>query len=131
MNGSGRIGVRLWRSLLSIAVAYAVALQGLTIAVGGFSLPAAAGQNGPAFELCLHDSAGAPALPADKPDLSGCTHCIFCFAGAHHATVGAAPSFFGRGKLAAVVVRWLGYERSVALIVRHKFANPRGPPLGV
>jgi len=129
MNGSGRIGARLWRSLLSVVVAYAIAIQSLMIAVAGFSVPAEASQNGPAFELCLHDTSGAPALPADKPDLSGCTHCIFCFAGAHHAMVGAAPAFFGRVELAAVVVPWLGNERSIALITRHTIANPRGPPV--
>ena len=129
MNGSGRIGARLWRSLLSVVVAYAIAIQSLMIAVAGFSLPAETRQNGPAFELCLHDTAGAPALPADKPDLSGCTHCIFCFAGAHHAMVGAAPAFFGRVELATVVRPWLGNERSIALITRHTIANPRGPPV--
>jgi hypothetical protein len=129
MNGSGGIGVRLWRSLLSVAVAYAVAIQSLMIGIGGFSLPAEASQNGPAFELCLHDTSDAPTLPADKPDLSSCTHCVFCFAGAHHAVVGAAPAFFGRVELATVVIPWLGNERSVALIIRHTIANPRGPPV--
>jgi hypothetical protein len=93
MNGSGGIGTRLWRSLLSVAVAYAIAIQSLLVAVGGFSLPVDASQNAPAFELCLHDASGAPVLPADKPGPSGCAHCIFCFAGAHHALVGAAPAF--------------------------------------
>jgi hypothetical protein len=129
MNGSGGKGARLWRSLLSIAVAYAIAVQSLMIAVAGFSLSAEASQNGPAFELCLHDTAGTPALPADKPDLSGCTHCIFCFAGAHHAMAGAAQVFFGRIELATVVIPWLGNERSTALITPHTIANPRGPPV--
>jgi hypothetical protein len=118
---------RIFRSLTTVIVAYAFANQSLLIAVGGFSLPADAGQNGPAFELCLHDSSGAPALPADRPDLSGCTHCIFCFAGAHHAMIGPAPAFFGRVDRATVVVQRLGNERSAALIIRHTIANPRGP----
>ena len=128
MNGSRSIGAR-WRSLLGIAVAYAVAIQSLMIAVAGFSLPAGVGQNGPAFELCVHDASGAPTLPASKPDSSGCPHCIFCFAGAHHAMAGTAPVFFGRVEPAEVIVPWLGNERSVALIVRHTIANPRGPPV--
>ena len=63
MIGFGSIGARFWRTLLSVVVAYAVAAQSLLIAVAGFSLPADAGQNAPAFELCLHDQSGAPELP--------------------------------------------------------------------
>jgi hypothetical protein len=130
MNGSGRIGARLWRSLLSIAVAYAVAIQSLMIAVGGFSLPPdSTGQNRPTFELCLHDASGAPALPADKPDLSGCTHCIFCFAGAHDALVGAAPADFHRVNVAMLAVPWPGDRPFPVRLTRHTIASPRGPPL--
>jgi hypothetical protein len=128
MNGSGGIGARLWRSLLSVAVAYAVAVQSLMIAVGGFSLPADAGQSAPAFELCLHDASGAPALPADKPDLSGCTHCVFCFAGAHHAVVGAAAADFHRVNVTMVVVPWHGDTSVPVRLTRHIIASPRGPP---
>ena len=118
MSGFDGTGERFWRSLLSVVVAYAVAIQSLLIAVGGFSLPADAGQNAPAFELCLHDAAGEPALPASNPDQSGCTHCIFCFAGAHHAVIGTAPAVFHRVNVAMVVVAWLGDT------VRPKAANP-------
>ncbi len=129
MNGSAGIGARLWRSLLSIAVAYAVAIQSLMIAVAGFSLPADAGQNGPAFELCLHDSSGAAELPAGKSDPSGCTHCIFCFAGAHHSVVGAAPADFDRVNVVMVVVPWHGDTSVPVRLTRHTIASPRGPPL--
>ena len=131
MNGSDGIGARLWRSLLSVAVAYAIAIQSLMIAVAGFSLPAEASQNGPAFELCLHDTSGAPALPADKPDLSGCTHCVFCFAGAHHAMVGAAPADFHRINVAMAVVPWHGDTPVPVRLTRHAIASPRGPPFSV
>jgi hypothetical protein len=131
MNRSGSMGARLWRSLLSIAVAYAVAIQSLMIAVAGFSLPADTGQNGPAFELCLHDTTGAPAQPADKPDLSGCTHCIFCFAGAHHAMVGTTPADFHRVNVAMVVVPWHGGTSVPVRLTRHAIASPRGPPFSV
>jgi hypothetical protein len=128
MNGSGRIDARLWRSLLSVVVAYAIAIQSLMIAVAGFSLPAGASQNGPAFELCLHDTSGAPALPADKPDLSGCSHCIFCFAGAHHAVIGAAPAGVHRIDVAMVTVVWRGDASGIVRLTRHSIASPRGPP---
>ena len=68
MGGVGQNGTRYWRTLLSVVVAYVVAIQSLLIAVAGVSVPADAGQNAPAFELCLHDASGAPELPAGKPD---------------------------------------------------------------
>jgi hypothetical protein len=120
---------RVGRSLLSVFVAYAIAVQSLLITIAGFSTPADAGVDASAFALCLHDSSGAEKLPAGNPDHSGCTHCIFCFAGAHHALVGAAPILFGRVQIAAVTVSWLGDERSVARLFRYLIANPRGPPV--
>ena len=131
MSGLGRKRTRCWRALLSVVVAYAVAAQSLLIAVGGFSLPADAGQNPPAFELCLHDASGAPELPDSKPDLSACTHCIFCFAGTHHAVIGTAPALFHRINVAMVVVPWLGDLSGVRRLTRHTIASPRGPPLSV
>jgi len=130
MSGFDGTGERFWRSLC-VVVAYAVAIQSLLIAVGGFSLPADAGQNTPAFELCLHDAAGEPALPASNPDQSGCTHCIFCFAGAHHAVIGTAPAVFHRVNVAMVVVPWLGDSSGPRRLARYTIASPRGPPLSV
>ena len=69
MIGLGCKGAHFWRALLSVVVAYLVAIQSLLIAVAGFSLPADAGQNTSAFELCLHDVSGTPEVPASKPDL--------------------------------------------------------------
>ena len=108
MIGLGCKGTHFWRALLSVVVAYVVAAQSLLIAVASFSLPPDAGQNASAFELCLHDASGAPELPASKPDLADCTHCIFCFAGSHDAVIGTAPAVFHRVNVAMVVVPWLG-----------------------
>ena len=80
-----------WRRLIAVVLVHAVAVQALLIALGGFSLAANADQSAPAFELCSHDANGATQSPAKLPDHSGCTHCIFCFAGAHHAVIGTAP----------------------------------------
>ena len=96
-----------WRRLIAVVLAHAVAVQALLIALGGFSLAATADQSKPAFELCSHDANGATS-PAKFPNHSGCTHCTFCFAGAHHAVIGTAPSLFHRVNLAMVVVPWLG-----------------------
>jgi hypothetical protein len=128
MGGVGQNGTRCWRTLLSVVVAYTVAIQSLLIAVAGFSLPADAGQNAPPFELCLHDGSGAPELPAGNPDQSGCTHCIFCFAGAQHAVIGTAPAIFHRINVAMVVVPRLGDRSGLRWLTRYTIASPRGPP---
>jgi hypothetical protein len=131
MRGLDGIRARFWRSLLSVVVAYAVAIQSLLIAFAGFSLPADAGQNAPAFELCLHDASGAPDLPANKPDLSGCTHCIFCFAGEQDAVLGGTPAVFHRVTVAVVIAPWLGHTPGLDRLTRYTIANPRGPPPSV
>jgi hypothetical protein len=119
---------RLLRPLIGIVVAYAVAAQSLVIALGGFALPAYADDGAPAFELCLHDTQSAPALPASNPDHSGCTHCIFCFAGSHHAVIGAALAVFHRVSVTVVVVPRL--DDGIRRLNRYAIANARGPPLG-
>jgi hypothetical protein len=126
---SGGIRRRVGRSVLSVVVAYAIAVQSLLIAIAGFPTPADAGANATAFALCLHDQSGAAEQPAAPADHSGCTHCIFCFAGAHHAVAGAAPIVFGRVAVAAAIVSWRVREPNVARLVRYVIANPRGPPV--
>jgi hypothetical protein len=129
MGGVGQNGTRCWRTLLSVVVAYAVAIQTVLIAVGGFSEPADAGQNASAFELCLHDVSSTPEVPAGKPDLSYCTHCIFCFAGAHDAVIGTEPAIFHRVNIAMLVAPWLGDQSGLTRPTRYTIASPRGPPL--
>jgi hypothetical protein len=131
MSGLGQNGTRYWRSLLSVVVAYAVAVPSLLIAVAGFSLLADAGQNAPAFELCLHDSSGASEVPASKPDFSDCAHCIFCFAGVHHLVIGAAAAVFHRVNVAMVVVPWRGDRSRLTRQTRYAITRPRGPPFSV
>lgn len=125
----GKISGRLLRPLIGILVAYAVAAQSLLITLGGFSLPAHAADGAPAFELCLHDSGGNPELPAGNPDHAGCTHCIFCFAGPHHAVVGAAPVVFDRAYVKVIGVPWAADRRPIPRLRAHSIASPRGPPL--
>jgi hypothetical protein len=133
-RGKVRSG-RFWRPLVGVVVAYAVAAQSLLIALGGFALPARANDGAPAFALCLHDSQGsvqaAPDLPAGDPDHSGCTHCIFCFAGSHHAVIGTSPAVFQRVHVAIVVFRRMADKSGLPQLRPHSIANPRGPPLGV
>ena len=129
MGGVDQNGTRYWRTLLSVVVAYAVAIQSLLIAVGGFSLSADAGQNASAFELCLHDISSTPEVPAGKPDRSDCTHCIFCFAGAHDAVIGTEAAVFHRVNIAMLIAPWLGDQSGLTRLTRYTIASPRGPPV--
>jgi len=112
-----------------VVVAYAIAAQALLIALGGFSLPANAGDNAPAFQLCLHAGQGVPELPAGKPDHTGCTHCIFCFAGSHHAVIGAAPAVIHRVYIEIVDTPRVADRKHLPRRA-HAIASPRGPPFG-
>jgi hypothetical protein len=130
MFKSGIKSKRLWRPLIGVVVAYAVAAQSLLVVLGGFSLPAQARDGAPAFELCLHDGQTAPDLPAGNPGHSGCTHCIFCFAGSHHAVVGAPPVVVQPVYVEIIQARWAADKHALPHFPAHSIASPRGPPLG-
>jgi hypothetical protein len=120
--------------LIGVIVAYAVAAQSLLIALGGLPVPAQVVDGTSGFELCLHDTqeAGKDAeqLPASNPDQPGCTHCIFCFAGANHAIVDASTVLFHRVDFDILVVALFGNEAPRPDAPSHSIASPRGPPLG-
>jgi hypothetical protein len=120
---------RLWRPLISVAVAYAVAVQTLLVVLGGFALAAQADPGAPVFELCHHDAQDAPASPSGNPSNSGCTHCIFCFAGAHHAVIASPPILFHRINVEIVHAAPSAGGRIISLRFAHSIASPRGPPL--
>jgi hypothetical protein len=119
---------RFWRPLIGVIVAYAVAAQSLLIALGGFSLPANVGDDAPAFELCLHDAQDAPELPAGNPDHTSYTHCIFCFAGSHHAVIRAAPLVFDRVHVETVDAPRVADRQHLPRLPAYSIASPRGPP---
>jgi hypothetical protein len=121
---------RLWRPLIGVIVAYAVAAQSLLIVLGGFSLPAQTNERVAAFELCLHDGQAAPDQPAGNPDRSvGCTHCIFCFAGSHSAVIGAPTVVVQRAYADTGEAPWAADKHALPHFPAHSIANPRGPPL--
>jgi hypothetical protein len=126
----GRESGRFWRPVIAAVVAYAVAVQGLLIAIGGFALPAHANHGSPGFELCLHDDQGSPELPTDVPDHSGCNHCILCFAGSHHALLEKSPVLFHRLSAQIINDPWPTDKRRLHRLP-HSIASPRGPPLGL
>ena len=78
---------RLWRSLIGLLVAQAIAIQGFAL---GFSGPAAAAAHGlPVFELCLNGTHEVPSAPAD--DQAPGSHCLLCIAGWQPVLLDAPP----------------------------------------
>ena len=120
---------RLWRTLVRIAVAYAVAAQSLFIAVGGFALPTATDAQGPGFELCIHDGGTAPANGPTSPSHPACSHCIFCYAGSHHALAAPPPALFRTVNAEFVGVAWASRRQPEPRLSAYSIAHPRGPPL--
>jgi hypothetical protein len=123
---------RVGRPLLGIIVAYAVAAQSLFIALGGFGLPVAADALAPGFELCVHDG-GAPDLPVGappSPSHPACSHCIFCFAGSHHALAAPPSALFHNVSAEFISVAWLSVPQTKPRLSAYSIANPRGPPSG-
>lgn len=119
---------RFWRSLIGVVVAYAVAAQSLLIALGGFALPAHANEGVPGFELCLHSGQTPPVLPAGIPGHPGCSHCIFCFAGSHHALIGSPPVLFHRVDVAIIDAPKAADKHCFPRLCAYSIASPRGPP---
>jgi hypothetical protein len=119
---------RFWRPIVGLLAAYAVAAQSLLIAVGGFALPSHASDSAPALEFCLHDSQNAPDVPAGNPDHTGCTRCIFCFAGSHEALIEAAPVAHPRLYAEDISGRWEPDKGIPARLPAYSIAQPRGPP---
>jgi len=119
---------RLWRPLIAIVVAYAVAAQSLLIVLGGFSTLAQASPGASAFELCHHDT-DAPGQPAGLPD-HPCNHCISCFAGSHHATLGSSAVLLQRMDVAAIDAPWIPGGGRLPRLSAHSIASARGPPIG-
>jgi hypothetical protein len=113
--------------LIGIVVAYAVAAQSLLIALGGFA-PAASAESAPGFELCLHDAAAAPALPAGAPAHTPCSHCIFCFSGANHVVIGSPPALVHGVYFAITAASWTADKQRLPHLSAHSIASPRGPP---
>jgi hypothetical protein len=127
--GTSRTGSkRFWRPLIGAVLAYAVAAQTLLIALGSFAPAARADNAGPAFELCLHDTLGAREAPANKPDGSACTHCIFCFAGSHHPVIGTPPAVFHHVHITVIIAPQAAGQLPAHRLPPHSIASPRAPP---
>ncbi len=120
---------RLWRPLIAIVVAYAVAAQSLLIALGALTLAAHAYEGLPTFELCLHGGHTTPDPPAGNPGPPGCNHCIFCFAASHHALVGSPPVLFHHVAAEIIDLPAAADKHCRPRLSAYSIASPRGPPL--
>jgi len=114
---------RMGRRILGCVVAYALALQGLILAINGGA--ALGPDQTPLFAvsaLCHHDGTALPDTPAPAG-----AHCPFCFVGAVFldCTPPWAPQ---RSALVVGSAVWpLAAPQLVALFVNES-AWPRGPP---
>jgi hypothetical protein len=122
---------RLWRSLLGVLVAYAVAAHSLLITLGGFAPSAHVNAAPSTFDLCLHDGQDGSELPTSNPDRhGGYTHCFFCLAGCDHPVMSPPPVVYHRTFVKGVEVPLLRACERLPQLFAYAIANPRGPPLG-
>lgn len=120
---------RSWRPLIAAVAAFAVAAQTLLIAFG-LAVPARADVGISTFELCQHDAQDVPNAPAGDPAAGACAHCIFCFAGSHHAAIGPPPVLFQRVHVEIAAALWAADGRPLPGPAAYSIAIPRGPPTG-
>src|SRR5215475_11534882 len=66
---------RLWRSLIGLLLAHAIAIQGLAVGFSGSTVA----QGLAAFALCLNGAHGTPSAPTDEQAPG--SHCLLCTAG--------------------------------------------------
>jgi len=128
MFTSGMRCERLWRPLIGLVLAYAIAAQSFLLAFGGFVMTTPADTGAPAFELCFHNAQAAPASSDGVPSHPGCTHCIFCFAGSHHAVAAAPSALFHRVNVEIVDIPWVSNQHALPRLSDYSIASPRGPP---
>jgi hypothetical protein len=117
---------RIWRRLLSCAVAYAFALH---VALFGFaaarSTTLAGDQDALGFALCLHDDGSAPLAPDGNS--GGDDHCKLCTAAAHKLF--APPSVPQRFVMRRVdKAPLLAGDWFIPSPIEHATPQPRGPP---
>ncbi len=128
MNLSGLCSRRSGRALIALVTAYAIAVQGLLLSLGGPSLIAQAYAASPGVILCHQDGQDGPALPADAPDHLGCSHCILCFPAAHQALTALASVAVAHRAAEATSLSWALPNRRASPRAAHTLAEPRGPP---
>jgi hypothetical protein len=117
--------------VLSVCIAYALAIQALMASVGtGMSAFAAPGQAG--FVICGEGSAPAPGTAGGRHAPSSVPQCPFCFVAAqsagHFALAGAAPAGPAYTALAlAAVTDTIGGAAFIPHF-RRTTGSPRAPP---
>jgi hypothetical protein len=129
IKSSHNRSARLWRPVLGIVVAYAIAAQSLLITLGGFALSPQADQAAPTVVLCHHVDEGTAPAPPGKSRHAGCTLCVFCFASAHVAVIGTQPILLRRISVETIGAPPAAGGQRLPGIAPHSIAEPRGPPL--
>jgi hypothetical protein len=126
VSGIGVKQARMWRRLLSCAVAYAFALQIVLLSFVAPAIAAApADQDVLAAGLCLHDQS-TPVSPGNNS--GGDEHCKFCTAGGHQVFAAPTPAHHAIVRVAEAAAP--PATDPLALSPRaHTAAQPRGPPL--
>jgi hypothetical protein len=122
--------VQRWRSftrtLIAVAIAYALVLQVFVAALG--PLLATDGGPGLANELCAHAAQGAPVAPSDLPDKPCVQHCILCLASSSVALATPQASTIQAVEPPISQVLWHADRPSLPQPSRYALARPRGPP---
>jgi len=122
---------RMWRQLAALSLAFALTLQGLTLAFAAArAVVVSTGHDRAGIQLCLHNASGdedGSTQPVVPPSGSLADHCVFCFAGASFllGTQEPAPQFY---TIVLVIEPWT--FAAWRLPPRNIDANtrPRGPP---
>lgn len=125
-------GTRMWRRVLSCALAYVLVLPGFVIAPnpGAAASVAVSGAERlivTGFELCTHGGAATqPDTPQQIP--ASDDHCPFCICGLLYVNC-APPRAPHTAAIAIIRAPWpLTPSRLVTLVINES-ARPRGPPL--
>jgi hypothetical protein len=116
-GGSGR----LWRSLIGLLVAHAIAIQGLAVGFSGLAVA----QGLPGFALCLSGAHETPGAPTDEQAPG--SHCLLCAAGWQPLLDAPPPWTLRLVNLDMGAQPPLDHRR-LAPSVGRLIAQPRAPP---
>jgi len=120
-------GLGFWRKLVSAVAIYALIMQPLLTAFVGTHLAQASALDDVALsQLCLHQTDGSPAVPADQHPAHN--HCLLCFAGAFHLLDAPDPTTVSLVSPEMRKLRQSAHSLGPISTSQYSVARPRGPP---